>query len=102
MTRTACTSLPQPVNMGLHKLFFPSGDDAATTNVQFKCTDGSLFGDWRGYGTEMKWGNWKGWELCPGNQVVCGIQTQIEPRQGSGDDSALNGIRLSCCDIVSH
>ena len=31
---------------------------------------------------------------------VCGIQTRIEPRQDRGDDSAFNGIKLTCCATV--
>jgi len=77
----------------------PGGDDAAVTNVQFHCTDGSKTNEWRG--TSQDWGDWQDWKYCSKNQAVCGIQTQVEPNQGSyRDDSALNGIILSCCDRV--
>ena len=67
--------------------------------MQFQCTDGSYIGAWGGGG--LNWGGWKGWRHCSGNQAVCGIRTQVEPPH-DGDDTALNGIILSCCDIVGH
>ena len=85
-----------PTHKALYSVVCPSGkDDAAVTNVQFKCTDGSTFGDWSG--SELNWGSWEAWKYCPKNQVVCGIQTQVEPGQGNKDDTALNGIKLTCC-----
>ena len=32
-----------------------------------------------------------------GGSVVCGIQTKVQGRQGGGDDTALNRVRLQCC-----
>ena len=85
-----------PTHKALYSVVCSSGkDDAAVTNVQFKCTDGSTFGDWSG--DELDWGSWEAWKYCPKNQVVCGIQTQVEPSQGRKDDTALNGIKLTCC-----
>ncbi|HUT79128.1 MAG TPA: hypothetical protein VM285_15625 [Polyangia bacterium] len=54
------------------------------------------------YGTELipgdgSWGNWGGIQYCPEDTYVCGIRVRIEPDQGGGDDSAMNGVRLTCC-----
>ena len=66
--------------------------------MQFKCTDDSYIGPWSG--DSLYWGDWKDWKSCLENQAVCGIQTQVEPDKGLEDDTALNGIILSCCDRV--
>ncbi|KAK2850882.1 hypothetical protein Q5P01_007158 [Channa striata] len=85
------------------------GDDTGANNIKFKCSrsGAELEGD------GMKWGSWGNWSLkCP-EDAICGLQTLLEPPQGTGDDSALNdvedsqgvgddtalnGIRLYCVD----
>lgn len=42
------------------------------------------------------WGDWKAEEMCPPNSWVSAMDLKIEPDQGTGDDSGLNGIKLSC------
>ena len=43
-------------------------------------------------------GTWGDWESCaPGHHVI-GMWLRIEGKQGSGDDTALNAIRLKCSD----
>lgn len=45
------------------------------------------------------WGDWKAEEICPPNSWVSAMNLKIEPDQGKGDDSGLNGIRLSCTSM---
>ncbi|XP_060936552.1 vitelline membrane outer layer protein 1 homolog [Limanda limanda] len=42
------------------------------------------------------WGTWRGPEMCPYHFLAVGFSTRVEAKQGSGDDSAMNGIRLIC------
>jgi hypothetical protein len=44
------------------------------------------------------WGDWGGTQYCPEDSYVCGIRVRIEGKQGGDDDdTALNGVRLTCC-----
>jgi hypothetical protein len=42
------------------------------------------------------WGTWKGIQLCPGNGFAMGYRQRVEPDQGSGDDTGMNGLELDC------
>ena len=33
---------------------------------------------------------------CPEGKVITGFRTQVEPDQGYGDDTALNGVQFQC------
>uniref|UniRef100_A0A8C1V5U3 Vitelline membrane outer layer 1 homolog a n=1 Tax=Cyprinus carpio TaxID=7962 RepID=A0A8C1V5U3_CYPCA len=68
------------------------GDDTAANNIMFRCTQEYLYGDGTLWG---KWGDWS--QMCRGTGI-CGIKTRIEEPQGSGDDTALNDVRMFCCD----
>ena len=46
---------------------------------------------------EGMYGAWGGLKMCPVGTYVCGLHTRFEGNQGSGDDTALNGIRMQCC-----
>lgn len=48
---------------------------------------------------EAPWGGWRGATFCPDNQYVCGLEQKIEPKQGDGDDTAMNGVRMICCPL---
>lgn len=67
-------------------------DEVAATNARFACSDGQVL-----QGPGSVWGQWGGWShQCP--KAVCGIQTRQEPAWGlKRDDTALNDLRLFCC-----
>ncbi|XP_073681056.1 vitelline membrane outer layer protein 1-like [Garra rufa] len=68
------------------------GDDTAANNIWFKCGGGSVL---QGDGTH--WGDWGDWsQTCQG--AICGIKTRLEEPQGTGDDTALNDVRMYCCN----
>ena len=74
-----------------------SGDDSAGNTLLLNCGGGHNY--MAAVGAPNYWGDWSS-RSCPYGTRVCGIQTRIEPRQGDGDDSALNGIKLRCCATV--
>lgn len=47
----------------------------------------------------MSWGSWGSYRFCPINTAVCGLEAKFESSQGGGDDTALNGIELQCCNL---
>uniref|UniRef100_A0A673HCX3 Vitelline membrane outer layer protein 1-like n=1 Tax=Sinocyclocheilus rhinocerous TaxID=307959 RepID=A0A673HCX3_9TELE len=69
------------------------GDDTAANNIMFKCSRGSLL-----QGDSTHWGDWGPWSQTCEGKGICGIKTQIEEPQGRGDDTALNDVRMFCCD----
>lgn len=42
------------------------------------------------------YGDWGTWKYCPEGSWVTGVNLKIENSQGGGDDTALNGIELTC------
>lgn len=78
-----------------------SGDDAAAIDLTLLCshTDGTtsriVGGDF------LTFGSYTQEQICPPATAICGIRTQIEPDQGSGDDSALNNVDFACCSYNS-
>lgn len=74
-----------------------SGDDAAAIDLMLLCShpDGTtsrIVG-----GGVLKFGDYTQEQVCPTSSAICGIRTQIEREQGSGDDSALNNVDFACC-----
>mmetsp|Transcript_27839 Transcript_27839/g.55766 ORF Transcript_27839/g.55766 Transcript_27839/m.55766 type:complete len:395 (+) Transcript_27839:95-1279(+) len=48
------------------------------------------------------WGEWKPWKKIGKNGLyACGAELRFEGRQGSGDDTAANGLRLMYCGLES-
>lgn len=71
------------------------GDDTSANELLLECGTG-LSNTHAGGGG---WGRWLGYKRCANNnQRICGIQTRIERFQGDGDDTALNGVDLKCCE----
>ncbi|MCI5146061.1 MAG: hypothetical protein D3923_11150, partial [Candidatus Electrothrix sp. AR3] len=46
----------------------------------------------------QKWGAWQAKYECPQNTYARGFSLQVEGKQGDGDDTALNNVRLICSD----
>ncbi|XP_040202848.1 vitelline membrane outer layer protein 1 homolog [Rana temporaria] len=49
-----------------------------------------------------KWGDWGDTEMCPVGTSARAFELSVEPSQGHGDDTALNGIRLLCAEPGSE
>lgn len=67
------------------------GDDTAANDVHLYCKSGLLSAS-----VNTSWGNWSPVQYCPSGKAVVGIVTRVEGKQGSEDDTALNGVRLIC------
>ncbi|CAG7785486.1 unnamed protein product [Allacma fusca] len=68
-------------------------DDSAANNIRLRCSDGQIL---EGDGEEV--GEWSAAVKCPKNLMVCGIQTQVE--FAAVDETALNNVRMGCCQRV--
>ncbi|XP_060112007.1 LOW QUALITY PROTEIN: vitelline membrane outer layer protein 1 homolog [Heteronotia binoei] len=68
-------------------------DNMGATNIRFACSGGQNL-----EGPGLSWGEYGAWSpLCP--KGLCGIQTKMEmPRGALRDDTALNDVRLFCCN----
>ena len=73
-----------------------SGDDTAANGLRMIFCK---LADWNAQ-KERKfdrlWGDWMGLKMCPENFLVDGFQIRIEKKQGDGDDTALNGLKIQC------
>lgn len=72
-----------------------SNDDVGAVRVRAKFRNGAVVT--APFYANADWGNWQGMQSCPSNMAVCGIDTQIYPNAGSGDDLGMTGVRLACC-----
>lgn len=73
-----------------------AGDDTASNDVHMKCLNGPVL---QAAG-ETSWGVFPAsFTLCPSGWGVCGASVRVEPDQGSGDDTAMNGLKLACCPL---
>lgn len=73
-------------------------DDTAANDFSMGCKDTS---EWGETDAPDLWGKWSGVRPCPhGPYVICGIQTRVEANPNSWwyDGSALNGVKLACCE----
>lgn len=73
-------------------------DDTAANDVNFQCTDGTELTA----GNGAPWGTWNEYQSCPDDTVVCGVEVRVESKQGDKDDTAMNGLRVRCCELVNE
>lgn len=73
------------------------GDDSATNAIRIiYCRIDSWMEQQEINLNEGLWGNWKEKVMCPKDFFIYGVQAKVEKPQGSGDDTALNGLRAKC------
>lgn len=72
-----------------------SGDDTGANDATFRCRAGDTINP----GGGRPFGNWSNYATCPADSAICGIGTRVEGQRGSGDDTAMNGMRLECCRL---
>lgn len=90
-------TVSNPIVGGKMKIESPQGDgdDTAANAVQMKSKNGV----WIQPDSNTAWGSWNTETSCPSGTAVCGVNTRVESQQGSGDDTALNGVALACCSF---
>jgi len=71
-------------------------DDSAANNLRLFCGNDRNF-PLPGNGHDS--GTWTEAQHCENKQALCGLATQVETNHGSGDETALNGIKMKCCDV---
>ena len=70
-----------------------TGDDTAANQVTLKAASGL----WSTPTANTGWGTWGSERSCPAGSAFCGVNTRVEGQQGTGDDTALNGVAIACC-----
>eukprot|EP00727_Mastigamoeba_balamuthi_P003515 m51a1_g13160 hypothetical protein (950) ;mRNA; f:48690-54920 len=83
----------QPQTCSPHDESGSDKDDTGLNRIVFICRSA----DTVTFSGELgNWGEWSEEYLCPPGHAVSAIQTRLQARQGRGDDTALNGIRMRC------
>lgn len=96
-TRGVCPSLAAPIMSGKVtdlELAQGGGDDTALNKIQATCKNGTVL---QPSARTTFGGPIEQDPQCQAGSAVCGIMTQLEPNQGGGDDTALNGGVFLCC-----
>jgi hypothetical protein len=70
-----------------------SSDDTSANAAEMTCSSGGVINA----GNDGKWGSWLGWSTCGADSYVCGLSLRMDQRDSSGDETAMNGLRLFCC-----
>ncbi|XP_053402039.1 vitelline membrane outer layer protein 1 homolog [Mercenaria mercenaria] len=78
-----------------------TGDDTVAIEIRFSYRDLQWFHHPHKLvrpiaGVEGEYGKWS--KKCPKGSAVCGIQTRIEGHLSKVDNTALNNVRVFCCD----
>lgn len=72
-----------------------SRDDTAANSILFGCSSGGVIAAEGG-----RWGSFSGnWVQGVPGSAICGLDVKVEPRQGNGDDTALNDVRVYWCRL---
>lgn len=50
----------------------------------------------------VDYGLWGDWEFCDFEDVVYGFAAKIEPVQGGGDDTGMNGLKFMCGHLTNQ
>jgi len=77
-------------------------DDTAANDLRFLCSKGKGKLNTLVAGNGTRWGTWRRGTRCGKNQLITGFRTQIEPKQGPKDDTALNGLKVLCTSGVNR
>ena len=85
-----CPSSSPATGFAMQMEFPHSGDDTAANDIRLLCSNFKMaFSP-----VHTHWGYWLSQVTCPENTVVTGLMTRVEAK--TGDDTALNGLRLQC------
>lgn len=72
------------------------GDDTAANSLAFRCGNGSEIEASGGGG----WGSWTStWVTGSRNSAICGVKAKFEDWQRGGDDTALNDLEFTWCQL---
>jgi hypothetical protein len=71
-------------------------DDTAANDLQFRCSNTGNFAALK-TNNGGPWGAWGCWSDVCSDTGICGIETRIETDKTSGDETALNDVRMYCC-----
>lgn len=83
------------------------GDDTAANNIKFGCR--SILSEASASSNPIPtieatplaaWGSYGESVFCPAKTVVRGIDTELEPSQGSDDDTSANNIQMRCDNVA--
>jgi len=80
-----------------------NGDDTALNDIAALCSDGTIVKAACNTAEYGRWGHWSAgseyrFAVCADGSRVCGLNQKVEAQQGGGDDTALNAVRMYCCD----
>jgi hypothetical protein len=93
-----CSGVTNPIVSGNLLVEDPQGsiaDDTSANGLRVKCR--STPTTEQTVPSYTSWGSYRGIKTCPSGTAVCGIRTRLEANQGTGDDTALNGVHFACC-----